>query len=240
MTFMKETLKASATALMLSFSSAALIVGHGLSEHSAAQAQTSSASQFVSQSWNNYSRTRQISQIINHVDFRSFSQITLGPDWRSATPEQKNRFQDAYRGFLIKEYSGHLRRYAGGEIIDISERTNRNGHKTVKAEIKKDGRNPISLEFSMYSNGNSWRIYNMRVEGISLSRHFRAEFGRIMDRKGGLDGLINHLERKSAFNFNSKPELPADQKDQSEFIFAQSHQRIRAGHDHFESSIGIG
>ena len=107
----------------------------------------------------------------------------------------------------MSEYSGHLNKYAGGEITRLSERTNRNGHKTVRADIQKGNRNPLNLEFSMYQNGSSWKIYNMKVEGFLLSRHFRSEFSRIMDQKGGLDGLISHLERRASLDNDTNIEL---------------------------------
>ena len=43
-----------------------------------------------------------------HVNFQRMTAFAVGPAWRQATPEQKQRLQEEYKTLLVRTYAGAL------------------------------------------------------------------------------------------------------------------------------------
>ena len=50
------------------------------------------------------------------VDFTRLSRITLGKHWRTASPQQRQRFTAGFRKLLVKTYSTSLAEFSGQPI----------------------------------------------------------------------------------------------------------------------------
>src|SRR5206468_11034773 len=48
------------------------------------------------------------SKIMPNVDFARMTAATVGPAWRQATPEQKQKLQEEFKILLVRTYSGAL------------------------------------------------------------------------------------------------------------------------------------
>src|ERR1044071_5650914 len=100
------------------------------------------------------------------------SQLVLGKYWRTATPEQRARFQAAFAKTLVTTYGDALLEREGAtqirwmlSTIDAFERS-----AAVRAQIAMaDGAPPASLLFAMrLDDANQWRAYDVSIEGVSL------------------------------------------------------------------------
>jgi len=133
--------------------------------------------------------------LVPRFDVPGISKLVLGRNWRSATPEQRTRFQSAFKNSLIRNYADALLenydsadakfqslRLVGGET-DV----------TVKAELIRKVGNPIAVGFSMQLVGNDWKVYDVIIENLSLVTNFRGQFNEEI-KKGGLDALITRIE----------------------------------------------
>lgn len=133
--------------------------------------------------------------LVPRFDVPGISKLVLGRNWRSATPEQRTRFSNAFKNSLIRNYADALLenydsadakfqslRLVGGET-DV----------TVKAELIRKVGKPVSVGFSMQLVGNDWKIYDVIIENLSLVTNFRSQFNEEI-KKGGLDALIARIE----------------------------------------------
>lgn len=133
--------------------------------------------------------------LVPRFDVPGISKLVLGRNWRSATPEQRTRFQSAFKNSLIRNYADALLenydsadakfqslRLVGGET-DV----------TVKAELIRKVGSPIAVGFSMQLVGNDWKVYDVIIENLSLVTNFRGQFNEEI-KKGGLDALITRIE----------------------------------------------
>ena len=48
------------------------------------------------------------------------------------------------------------------------------------------------MDYSLYNTASGWKIYDLKVEGISLVVNYRSSFNREI-RSNGMDGLIEQL-----------------------------------------------
>ncbi|MGB5471904.1 MAG: ABC transporter substrate-binding protein [Gammaproteobacteria bacterium] len=134
--------------------------------------------------------------VLPYFDFERMSQWVLGKNWRTATPEQRDRFVEQFRGLLVRTYGQALSDYADEKIVylpfagDLSAPT-----VTVRTEIEQAG-STIPISYSMYRSGEGWKVYDVAISGVSLVTNYRSSFGNII-RDKGIDNLITQLVEKN-------------------------------------------
>jgi phospholipid transport system substrate-binding protein len=67
----------------------------------------------------------------------------------------------------------------------------------VRAQFVRAGGKPLPIEFQMRKTGQTWKVYDIAVEGISLVLTYRSEFDAVV-KQDGIDGLIKRLTEKNA------------------------------------------
>ncbi len=139
-----------------------------------------------------------ISEIaLPHFDFNRMSRWTLGPYWRSATPEQRERFVAQFRQLLVRTYGHTLMEYHDTKIRYLPLLAAPDAQRvTVRCEAEQAGGNPIQIAYAMYLAADGWKVYDVQVEGVSLVTNYRSSFAAIIQHQG-MDGLIRQLAEKN-------------------------------------------
>ena len=135
-------------------------------------------------------------KIVPHFDLRRITQLAVGQGWRRATPEQQERLMQEFKTLLVRTYSGALASYRDQEIEFRPLRAAAGDTEvTVKSLIRQKGAEPIAVEYDLARVGAQWKIFDVRLGGISLVATYRSSFAEEV-RNNGVDGLIGVLERK--------------------------------------------
>jgi len=137
--------------------------------------------------------------ILPHLDFRAMSKLALGKNWRKANDAQQERFVDAFKSMLIRTYSKSLTEYAGQEIKFLPYRPPAEGKRTVKVKtvISQNNGPEIPIDYSLRIKNDIWKVYDIKIDGISLVTNYRNSFASDINRVG-IEGLIDKLLAKSA------------------------------------------
>lgn len=137
--------------------------------------------------------------ILPHMDFRAMSKLALGKNWRSANAAQQERFVEAFKSMLIRTYSKSLTEYAGQEIKFLPYRGQEEGKSTVtvKTAINQSNGPEIPIDYSLRIKDDIWKVYDIKIDGISLVTNYRSSFSADINRVG-MDGLIDKLLAKTA------------------------------------------
>jgi len=137
--------------------------------------------------------------ILPHLDFRAMSKLALGKNWRKANNAQQERFVDAFKSMLIRTYSKSLTEYAGQEIKFLPYRPPEEGKRTVKVKtvIRQSNGPEIPIDYSLRIKDDIWKVYDIKIDGISLVTNYRNSFASDINRVG-IDGLIDKLLAKSS------------------------------------------
>jgi phospholipid transport system substrate-binding protein len=130
----------------------------------------------------------------NHVGMTA---LAVGVHWRKATPEQKKRLAGAFRTLLVRTYASSLKAF-GDQKFDFRplRMTPEDTDVTVEVRVLQSGAQPVPVEYDMEKTASGWKVYDVRVGGISLVINYRTEFANIV-RDKGIDGLIATLEEKN-------------------------------------------
>jgi phospholipid transport system substrate-binding protein len=137
------------------------------------------------------------SKIVPHFDFRRITQIAVGASWRRATSEQQERLTQEFKTLLVRTYSGALASYRDQTIEFRPLRARPDDTEvTVRSQIRQSGAEPIAIEYDLAKTGEQWKVFDVRINGISLVATYRTAFAEEVSNRG-VDGLINLLSRKN-------------------------------------------
>src|ERR1700694_294227 len=136
-------------------------------------------------------------KILPHFDFRRTTQIAMGANWRRATPEQQEQLVREFRTLLVRTYFGALGSYRD-QVIEFRPLRAQPGDSegTVRSQVKQPGAVPVAIEYDMERTGSAWKVFDVRVSGISLVATYRSAFAEEV-RNQGIDGLISFLSSKN-------------------------------------------
>lgn len=143
-----------------------------------------------------YSMVNEI--ILPHLDFRAMSKLALGKNWRTANEQQQERFVEAFKTMLVRTYSKSLTTYTDQKIEFLPYRPPAEGKitVTVKTQIIQDNGPSIPIDYSLRVKDDEWKVYDIKIDGISLVTNYRNSFESDI-RKVGMDGLIEKLDDKN-------------------------------------------
>lgn len=137
-------------------------------------------------------------KIMPVVDFSLMTRMTVGPDWRKASAEEKSRLEKGFRDLLIRVYSGAL-----VQVKDLRCELRPTRVKKVKDEmvirtlLKSAGEPDIGLDYRIYrAKDGAWKIVDVNVEGIWLVENYRSQFASVLSAEG-VQGLIRMLETRA-------------------------------------------
>lgn len=140
-------------------------------------------------------RYQRLAPVLTEVyNFPAMAQLAVGPEnWNNFTPEQRQRFIDAFTRMSISTYAARFDGYSGESFRIISEEPQRGGV-LVKTQLVRPADEPVALNYVMRQFDGRSRIIDVFLEGTfsELSR-YRAEYTSVL-RRQGYDALINQLE----------------------------------------------
>jgi phospholipid transport system substrate-binding protein len=136
--------------------------------------------------------------VLPNFDFERMSKLVLAQNWNSATADQKKRFAKEFRALIVRTYARSLLDYTDQEIKFLPSRNDDERRATVRTEVTKPGTSKsIPIDYEMYLPSNQWKVYDVKVDGVSLVMNYRSSYAEEI-RKNGLDGLIEQLKNKSS------------------------------------------
>jgi len=137
------------------------------------------------------------SRILPLFDFTRMTRIAVARNWRLATPGQQEALTTEFKTLLVRTYSTALASYRD-QVIEFKRLRAASGDTevTVKTVIQQPGGNSLTMDYDMEKRAAGWKVYDIKIEGVSLITTYRETFaGKV--REGGVDGLIKALSDKN-------------------------------------------
>jgi phospholipid transport system substrate-binding protein len=136
--------------------------------------------------------------VLPHVDFVTLSRWVLGKHWRTATPEQRDAFVEAFREMLVASYLRSMTEYRDNDVVfEPLRKPAEGGRVSVHAVITQPNGPLVKVIFRLHQPKQAWLIYDMVVDGVSLVTTHRSSIAQEI-RRGGMDGLIARLQARIA------------------------------------------
>jgi phospholipid transport system substrate-binding protein len=133
-------------------------------------------------------------------DLPAISRFVLGPYWRTATEAQHEEFTKLFENYVIHAYSVRFNAYAGQQLKVGATRPDGDSGALVQSEIAlpNSSQPPVKVDWRVGKTGDSYRITDVTVEGVSMALTERQEFASVIQRGGGqIDALLKLLREKT-------------------------------------------
>jgi phospholipid transport system substrate-binding protein len=138
-------------------------------------------------------------------DFPTMSKLVLARYWKRFDAAQREEFQKEFKSFLARRYGDRIDRYEQESVEITGERAEKRGDVTVATLIKSPKASaPIVVDYRMRKREGTWRVIDVKIEGISLVSNYRDQFHEVLSR-GGPEKLLAQLRERNAAGATALP-----------------------------------
>jgi len=136
-------------------------------------------------------------KVVPHFNFAHMAQLAMGKNWRQASAEQQKALTGEFRTLLVRTYTAAFTQYKNQTVeYRPLQFAPEDTDVVVKSLIKQPSGQPVAIDYGMEKTDKGWKVYNVKIEGISLVENYRNTFNSEVQRNG-VDGLIRSLAEKN-------------------------------------------
>ncbi len=145
---------------------------------------------------------RRVEQLVEEILLPGFdtdesARRVLGTHWTRASPEDRQRFIDAFYHSLLRNYGSALAEFTADRMVVLPFRGDLStGNATVRTEVKRKDGTRVPVNYTLHATPEGWKAWDVTIEGISYVRNFRNDVGAEI-AKNGLTAVIERLEREN-------------------------------------------
>jgi len=135
--------------------------------------------------------------LLPHFDTPYAAQLVLGKNWRSATPEQRKRFVDAFYKSLLYTYGDALVDFTADRLKVLPTKVAAEDLKaTVRTEITRSNGTKVAVFYTLRKVNGAWKAWDVVIDGISYVKSYREDYGAQVDQMG-IEAVIKNLESRA-------------------------------------------
>jgi len=139
-------------------------------------------------------RNNQVIEIVTPIfDFPLMARLALGRKyWPDLSKEKKERYAKLFTKRLRSSYLEKLTLHENQQVV-YKEPVQVKKKIHIPTELISKN-NKISMLYKLYKSKDSWKIYDVEVQGVSIISTYRSQFSQVMDN-GTIDDLLLKLEK---------------------------------------------
>jgi len=135
--------------------------------------------------------------LLPYFDVRYAGRLVLGKHWKTATKEQQNQFIDVFYKFLLQSYANGMLKFDEDAIIVYPGETSAEDKRAiVKTEMRMEDGQHVPINYSLRRSKAGWRVYDVRIEGVSYIQNYRNQFNAEIAELG-IDAVIARLQSET-------------------------------------------
>jgi len=132
--------------------------------------------------------------LLPHFDTEYSAFLVLGAHWRTATPDQRKRFVDAFYHSLLTNFGSALVDFTADRLKIPPTKVDPDATKArVRTEVKRANGAPVEVNYYLHKTPQGWKAYDVEIEGIRYVSSYRTDFGEQIEARG-IDAVIKRLE----------------------------------------------
>ncbi|MBP7900651.1 MAG: ABC transporter substrate-binding protein [Gammaproteobacteria bacterium] len=134
--------------------------------------------------------TNRVNQLANelvfpYVDVTKMARFVMGASWRTASPEQQQTFVELFKKILLNSYARSFLKLQIDHIDFAASRAGASGKDVeIPATVFEKSGNAVAVIFRLFPAGDSWKIYDVEIQGVSLLLNYRSVYASDIDQKG--------------------------------------------------------
>ena len=140
-------------------------------------------------------RRTAVRKIANEIfDFGEIARRSLGRYWQPLSETQRSEFVGLFGDLLERSYISKIELYGGEKIIYSGERVDGDLAVVGTKIVTKNG-TEVPIDYRLFRRGDSWKVYDVNIEGISLVSNYRTQFNKII-QTSGYNALVDRMKAK--------------------------------------------
>ena len=135
-------------------------------------------------------KKNKVIEITNPVfSFSLMAKLSLGKvHWSQFNAKQKAEFIDLYTKLFQNFYIEKLDFFSNETVVFQPATTMGKKKIQIQSALISKG-TQYSMLYKMFKTRDSWKIYDLEIEGVSLLRSYRSQYHHFL-KKGGIEGLL--------------------------------------------------
>jgi phospholipid transport system substrate-binding protein len=131
-------------------------------------------------------------------DVPGIGRFVLGRYWRVASESERAEYLKLFEDFIVQTYIHRFNDFAGAQLRVVQTRPGQDGEVIATLEAGLPGKQPARFDVRMRRDNSAFKIFDVVVEGISMSVTQRDDFSAVVQRNGGkVEGLLASLREKT-------------------------------------------
>lgn len=119
----------------------------------------------------------------NIFDFVEISRRSLGRNWKAFSKQERKDFTNVFAELLRNIYFKKIQsKFKNDKVAFLSQDMIKTNRAFVKTKIMRESVE-IPIGYSMRLKKDNWKVYDIKVEGISLVKNYRTQFNKILLNK---------------------------------------------------------
>jgi len=146
-------------------------------------------------------KKKKIWEIVDSAfDYTLLSQQALGIHWRKMSTDQQKEFIKLYSKLLGRSYINKIMSYEDETILILKEKPLAEDIAEVQTTIVAQA-NTIPVFYRLAFEKGEWRVFDIIIEGVSLTKNYRSQFKKFLSKKS-IDQLLKALRKKTGAKKN--------------------------------------
>ena len=138
-------------------------------------------------------KKRVVTIVEKKFDFREMSMRSLAKHWQARSPEEQDRFVSLFKQLLENTYITKVETYSGEKVLFKKAAVQGSRAIVYSDLVRKNVLTPVN--YKLKKQDDSWVVYDVEVEGVSLVNNYRTQFASILSKED-FPALIAKLEER--------------------------------------------
>ncbi|MGE4218129.1 MAG: phospholipid-binding protein MlaC [Alphaproteobacteria bacterium] len=141
------------------------------------------------------------------------AKFVLGPHLRRASDAEVTEFVGLFEDYIVSLYASQFRNYSGEtfqvrRVVDLE--TKRGDLQVVTEVMRGGGQPPLRVDFQVRPVQDSFKILDVKIEGVSMIIAQRDDFSTFITNNGGKVQALNAELRKKTASLLTRASSPAN------------------------------
>ncbi|WP_291298225.1 phospholipid-binding protein MlaC [Elioraea sp.] len=132
------------------------------------------------------------------VDVRGVAQFVLGRHWRTATEQQRGEYLRLFEETLVRNLSSRFGELRGVTFAIGRSQMASDDEAVVATTVNRPNNPAVNLDWRVSATNGKPLVIDLVAEGTSLRITQRSEYGAVVQRSGGMDGLLRAMRQQLA------------------------------------------
>ena len=138
------------------------------------------------------------------LDFEELSKRALQDHWETLSTDKRKKFSELLAQLVERSYQKNLESTMDFRVTyDEAKQVGDSIQVSTEARSTKNRRSPpIAIDYTLATDGQAFRVYDITTDGVSLVSNYRRQFNKII-RREGWDALLDRMKSKLAADSES-------------------------------------